>query len=159
MFPSRLAVFFAQPIEARCSVGNEDVVGAAPTGDAPTTSEWSTIMLSAKVRLILEIWRYVYLTQKRIHDKGPGLINFGMIAGLPGVLSRFWIGNTKAKRPQHQHEQDYRHCSAVVVFWVQIRCALSQLAIITHEWCSSWAAFKITVKQIKRVIKSVYTVQ
>ena len=26
-------------IEARCSVENEDVVGAAPTGDAPTTSE------------------------------------------------------------------------------------------------------------------------
>ena len=31
-------------------VGNEivdhsDVVGAAPTGDAPTTSEWSTILL------------------------------------------------------------------------------------------------------------------
>ena len=36
---------------------NEDVVGAAPTGDAPTTSEWSTIMLSAKVPLILQIWR------------------------------------------------------------------------------------------------------
>ena len=26
-----------------CVVENEDVVGAAPTGDAPTTSEWSTI--------------------------------------------------------------------------------------------------------------------
>ena len=52
--PSRLAVVFAQPIEARCSVGNEDVVGAAPT-----TSEWSTIMLIANVRLILEIWRYL----------------------------------------------------------------------------------------------------
>ena len=38
-----LAVVFAQPIEARCSVDNEDVVGAAPTGDAPTTSELSTI--------------------------------------------------------------------------------------------------------------------
>ena len=30
-------------IEAKCWVENEDVVGAAPTGDAPTTSEWSTI--------------------------------------------------------------------------------------------------------------------
>ena len=28
------------------SVENEDVVGAAPTGDAPTTSEWSTIFHS-----------------------------------------------------------------------------------------------------------------
>ena len=35
-FSSRLPVVFAQSIEARCSVDNEDVVGAAPTGDAPT---------------------------------------------------------------------------------------------------------------------------
>ena len=54
---SRLVVF-AQSIEARCSVENEDVVGAAPTGDAPTTSEWSTISLPTKVRLILETLRY-----------------------------------------------------------------------------------------------------
>ena len=39
---SWLAVF-AQYFEAGCQVENEDVVGAAPTGDAPTTSEWSTI--------------------------------------------------------------------------------------------------------------------
>ena len=40
-------------------VENEDLVGAAPTGDAPTTSEWSLILLSTKMRLILEVWRYV----------------------------------------------------------------------------------------------------
>ena len=38
-------------------IKNEDVVGAAPTGDAPTTSEWSTILLPTKMRLILETWR------------------------------------------------------------------------------------------------------
>ena len=36
------------------SIGNEDVVGAAPAGDAPTTSEWSSILLPSRVRLILE---------------------------------------------------------------------------------------------------------
>ena len=36
---------FAQTIEARCQVENEDVVGASRTGDAPTTSQWSTILL------------------------------------------------------------------------------------------------------------------
>ena len=46
-------------IEARCLVENEDVVGAAPTGDAPTTSEWSTILLRAKVQLVLRVWQYV----------------------------------------------------------------------------------------------------
>ena len=35
------------------------MVGAAPTGDAPTTSEWSTILLPTKVRLILETLRYM----------------------------------------------------------------------------------------------------
>ena len=33
-----------QYIEARCWVENEDVVGAAPTGDAPTTSELSVML-------------------------------------------------------------------------------------------------------------------
>ena len=56
-FSSRLAVVFAQSIEATYWVENEDVVGAAPTGDAPTTSEWSTILFHTKVRLALEIWR------------------------------------------------------------------------------------------------------
>ena len=38
-----------------------DVAGAAPRGDAPTTSEWSTILLPIKVHLILETWRYSIL--------------------------------------------------------------------------------------------------
>ena len=58
MFLTLLAVVFAQYIEAKYEVENEDVVGA-PTGDASTTSEWSTIELPIKVRLILETWRYI----------------------------------------------------------------------------------------------------
>ena len=57
-FSSQLAVIILQYIEAKCSVENEDIVGAAPTGDAPTTSEWSAIELPTIVRLILETWRY-----------------------------------------------------------------------------------------------------
>ena len=44
-FSSRLAIVFVQFNEARCQVENEDVVGAAPTGDAQTTSELSTVLL------------------------------------------------------------------------------------------------------------------
>ena len=55
-FSSRFAVVFAQSNEARCYVKNEDVVGATPTGDAPTTSEWSIILSPTNVRLILETW-------------------------------------------------------------------------------------------------------
>ena len=40
--------------------------GAAPTGDAPTTPEWSTILLPNKVGLILEVWLRVFYPNKRI---------------------------------------------------------------------------------------------
>ena len=41
-----LAAVFGESLEARCQVENEDVVGAAPTGNAPTTSERSTIFVA-----------------------------------------------------------------------------------------------------------------
>ena len=44
-------------------VEKDEVVGAAPTGDAPATSEWSTILLPTKVRLILEVGWYLHLEQ------------------------------------------------------------------------------------------------
>ena len=50
-----LAVIFAQSIEAGCQVRNEDVVGAVLTGNVPSTSECSTILLP-KVWLILVVW-------------------------------------------------------------------------------------------------------
>ena len=55
-----LAAVFAESLKARYKLENEDVVGAAPTGDAPTTSEWSTILLPTKVPLILEVLQYLY---------------------------------------------------------------------------------------------------
>ena len=45
---------------SQCKVKNEDVVGTAPTGDVPTTSEWSTILLPTKVRLTLDVWKDVH---------------------------------------------------------------------------------------------------
>ena len=67
-----LAAVFAESLEARCQVENEDVVGATPTGDAPTTSEWSTILLPIKVRLILEIlqyFKYWYVDESMVGNK------------------------------------------------------------------------------------------
>ena len=46
---SRLVIVFAQSIEGMCQVENEDVVGAALIGNAPT------ILLSTKVWLIIEV--------------------------------------------------------------------------------------------------------
>ena len=56
-FSIRLTVFFAQSIEASCWVENEYVVGATPAGDAPTTSEWSTVLIPTMVRPILGVLR------------------------------------------------------------------------------------------------------
>ena len=39
-------------------VENGDVVETLPTGSAPTTSEWSTILMPTTVRLILEVGRH-----------------------------------------------------------------------------------------------------
>ena len=61
-----LAAVFSESLEARCQVENEDVVGAAPTGDAPTTSEWSTILLPTWVHLILEVLRYIVVTLNKL---------------------------------------------------------------------------------------------
>ena len=43
-FSCVLAAVFSQSIESMWQVENEDVVGAAPTGDAPTTSEWYSLI-------------------------------------------------------------------------------------------------------------------
>ena len=51
---SCLAVVFAQSIEARCQVENEDVLGAVSTGSALTKPEW-TALLFPMVWLILDV--------------------------------------------------------------------------------------------------------
>ena len=61
-FSSRLAVVFAQLIEARHWVGKEDVVGAVLTGNCPTACEWWTILIPAKVLL--------YITSLMVAQKG-----------------------------------------------------------------------------------------
>ena len=52
---SYVAIASVQSIEVGCLVENEDVFEAAPTGDAKTMFEWSTIFLFIKVRLY---WRF-----------------------------------------------------------------------------------------------------
>ena len=54
---SRLVLQLAllDPLMPDFIVENEDVVEVAPTGDATTTSEWSTILLPTNVRIILKV--------------------------------------------------------------------------------------------------------
>ena len=59
-FSFRLAVCLC-PHHWSQVLSNEDVVGAAPTSDAPNTSEWSKILLPTDICLILEFWWYYRL--------------------------------------------------------------------------------------------------
>ena len=82
IFSYCLAAVLAESLEAICQVENGDVVGAAPTGDAPTTSEWSTIWLPTKVRLILEVLRYT-----SVHDGAVAVDDFGCHAPMTLIPS------------------------------------------------------------------------
>ena len=57
---SHLVLQLSLPCPLKPGVKNEDVVGARPTVDAPTTSERSIILLPTKVWLILEVWQYAF---------------------------------------------------------------------------------------------------
>ena len=95
-------------------VENEDVVGAAPTGDAPTTPEWSTILLPTQVPLILEVWWYTsYL-----------LVNLVILVHICiGALGQHWFGQWLAS------------CSAPPYMHHHTR-ALSLLTWINPAWIS-----------------------
>ena len=71
----RPAVVFAQSIEVMRYVEDEDVDGAAPTSGAPTTSEWSTMLLLPYVRFILEVRRYIWMTSERCPLFKNGIYN------------------------------------------------------------------------------------
>ena len=48
---------------------SDDIVGAAPISNAPTTSEWSTILLPTKMWLILKVWRWIDSCQFSLHNR------------------------------------------------------------------------------------------
>ena len=84
-------------------VENEDVVGAAPTGDAPPTCEWSTILLPTKAPLILEVWRYIVHLKQCIFTPFCGLVLIILISHPRGLttplLHWHWGNHTVALLP------------------------------------------------------------
>ena len=88
-FSSRLAVACVQSIEARRSV-KKDVFGAAPTGDAPATSEWSTILLPTRLWLIVEVSRYIQKYTQRSRFNSPVVVDvtltYTLIARLMQIM-------------------------------------------------------------------------
>ena len=111
-FSSCLAVVFAQSIEAICEVENEDVVGAVPTGDAPTTSEWPTFLLPTKATYI----RDLTVIQTNFHE-----------------ISVYTLCN-KSRRVQFT-----TRFSIVIQIWCRINFAL--IKIFHHWFFTSFAKF------------------
>ena len=100
----KFAVVCTQSIEARCKTGNGDVVGAAPTGDAATTSGWPTLLLPSNVPLILEswwhahmmpasvshmhgIWPYLPMECPKRHSTGTNVVPLRSGRNLPGFFT------------------------------------------------------------------------
>ena len=73
-----LRLSLPNPLKPGIKLRIEDVVGAAPTGAAPTTSEWSTISLPSNVRFILEtLWYLIFVDGN----------------GIPYLMAYFVLGN------------------------------------------------------------------
>ena len=79
---------------------NEDGDGAVPTGLAPATSEWSTILLPTKVWLILEVWVLPY--------ERPCIY--------PTQLTKLLLMTWRCNEPGHQQ---WWYWSSPRIFWPQ----------------------------------------
>ena len=79
---SRLIVQLFYQIHWSQVLSLEDVVGTAPTGNSPTTSEWSIILVPAKPCLILEVWWYVTRLRNEAKEYYP-------VSQLPCCLADF----------------------------------------------------------------------
>ena len=124
-FSSHLAAVFAQSLESQCKVKNEDVVGAARTGDAPATSEWSTSWLHTKVPFLLNIWLYYLLHPGNIfyHDVGEIFwpqpirsLKLGHVTG-QGSMSPTWVGRVSDPGKNGFHKK-YKNLDNIAVYLI-----------------------------------------
>ena len=102
---SHLVLQLPLPNPMKPGVVNEDVVGVAPPGNAPTTSEWSTILVPAKVRLILETWQYL-LYRKKLQWNKNCFQGHGMMSGVCLLLmcrACYLVAVVETTRPVPSH--------------------------------------------------------
>ena len=137
---------FAESLEARCQVENEDVVGAAPTGDAPTTSEWSTILLPTKVRLILEILRYSDFNTRRVNSLAPEKFEWNfryLILQIISVIDGWGISCELALRWMSLDITDDKSTLVQVMAW----CCQATSHYLSQCWPRSLSPYGVTGPQ------------
>ena len=91
-------VAFAQSIE----VENEDVVGAASPGDAPTTSEWSTSLLPTNTPVtqdgdLATICKIGQIAAGSLWDLTERRGNAADRSEVPKVTAKFWTCSKQAQ--------------------------------------------------------------
>ena len=110
--------------------------------DAPTTSEWSTIYLPTKVRLILETWRYHI--QTRLH--------FDHVTFIFSILMPFYLWNGTGKIWCGRYPFSYMTASSslsgALILPVKLLSSvwlflyhLRSICILLHHCCCTAAIF------------------
>ena len=149
-FLSHLAVVFAQSIEARFYVQNEDVVGAVPTGDAPTTFEWSIILLPIKVQLILEVWRY-FMEAAKVSPKANRYVTWwpllALLSWCPVIYSQ--VSSTHLKIGQFS---SMGALSSNELQWLDIKIGQQDSSPGTCNGCRGYMPYCLTW------LKTVFTI-
>ena len=98
------------------------MVGAAPTGDTPTISELSTILLNTYVRLISEVWRYL------IHTKRPR--KSAICARTMTVTTHFWCA---VSRPRDYPMRDWLRAWPSLIWWTKL-VSVATISISPTHW-------------------------
>ena len=101
------------------------VLSWAPTGDASTTSEWSTIQLPTKVRLMLETWRYI--------TTGASLWCQPLDVCSPFSHRHLKYGRKKTTRINHTWKH---YCSCILLRWNYILWNPSSRSIYYWNVCA-----------------------
>ena len=124
------------------------MVGAVPTGDAPTTSEWSTILLPTKVRLILEVLRYVTcLPRSQCIDSlapgRPGCHFKTAIFNLVLLIAIFTSSKDNALRLMPRDLTDDKSTLVQVMAW----CHQATSHYLSQCWLSSMSPYDVSRPQ------------
>ena len=134
-FPSRLAVVFAQSIIARCLIENEDVAGAAPTGEASTTSKWSTILLPTQVRLIIEVWHCLFWMEETCYHEHvivhwqQDISKCQLWANCFMIWNALWTHNFWISQRHFRHSQRWPACQKIIL---KLKSREIPFALIPH---------------------------
>ena len=116
---------------------NEDVVGAAPTGAAPTTSEWPASLLPTKVWLILDVW---WCICTRIRSSFVQIIACCLISHCLNqcclIVNNYWTLSNQHQWHLNQNTANFHLKNVLEVFVIIISIILLRPQCVKHWQCT-----------------------